>query len=686
MVQGKKGEYQKELSQLRARGFVRAKIDKKEVLLNTPIKLERNIKHDISIYVDRVIIKPSVRSRLLESLQIAIELAEGVVEIERHETAESQFFSTKFGCPKCGFSFKEIEPRSFSFNSQYGACPDCEGLGIKKEAVQALDEDAEEDSIDYFLETPCESCNGARLKKEFLSVHFNEKNIFEISSLNIQKCMDFFTKSLDTKHKEAIAKPILKEIISRLEFLNNVGLSYLTLSRSATTLSGGEAQRIRLASQIGSSLIGVLYILDEPSIGLHPRDNLKLIETMKHLRDNGNTVIVVEHDEETILMADYVVDIGPGAGIHGGQVLLASSPEELVKNKKSLTGQYLAQKNSIPLPKTLRTPKGYIEIKNAKGNNLKNIDVKLPLGNFICITGVSGSGKSTLILNTLYPSVVNFLNKKNEFYLCDSITGLENIDKIIHINQSPIGRTPRSNPATYTGLFGDIRALFANIPEAKAKGYSLGRFSFNVEGGRCENCFGDGSIRVTMNFLPDAYVLCEACQGKRYNPETLDIRYKDKNISDVLNMNIEEAVVFFDKIPNIKAKLQTLLDVGLGYIQIGQNAVTLSGGEAQRIKLAKELNKRATGKTIYILDEPTTGLHFEDVKKLIEILHKLVDSGNTVIVIEHHLDVIKQADYVIDLGPEGGDKGGNIVYQGTPEELSQTESSHTGQFLTKFFQ
>ncbi len=783
IVRGKKGEYQKELTELRSQGFVRARIDGTEVNLSGPLKLQKSLKHDISIYVDRLVLKPGIETRLADALEIATRLSTGLAEIFVTDEPKPRFFSTKFACADCGTSFPELEPRSFSFNSPHGACPACNGIGtedridatqvvpdpdlsIKDGAIQPVAQgtlpwkDAifkalsvkfkfdldkpfkklservqnvilygSKEELDFTAETrskkhtftqtfegvvpaleamwkeaetsseisemepyvayqPCGTCKGTRLQKEILFVTVNNKNISEFCELNIDDASAFVKKINLPKHKQIIATPILKEIDSRLSFLSNVGLSYLNLSRTAGSLSGGEAQRIRLATQIGSNLVGVLYILDEPSIGLHQRDNEKLIKTLEKLRDQGNSVIVVEHDEETIERADWVIDIGPGAGEHGGKIVFMGTPEALKKDPNSLTGQYLSHRVFVPMPEVRRkgSPDRVLKIKGAKEHNLKNVDLTITLGTLVVVTGVSGSGKSSLIIDTLMPALANRLRgNKNLLSKVDQIDGLEFIDKVVHVDQSPIGRTPRSNPATYTGLFGDIRSLFAELPEAKVRGYSASRFSFNVQGGRCEACSGDGTIKISMHFLPDVFVECEVCHTRRYNRETLEVMYRGKNIADVLAMTCENALAFFERVPSIRSKLQVLVEVGLGYIQVGQSAVTLSGGEAQRIKLAKELNRRATGKTIYILDEPTTGLHFDDVKKLLQILHSLVNQGNTVIVIEHNLDVIKQADQIVDLGPEGGNAGGKIVFQGTPEDICRREDSYTGKYLSKVF-
>ena len=786
IARGKKGEFQKELSEIRSQGFVRADIDGEEVSLSAPLKLKKSFKHDISIYIDRLVLKTGIESRLVDALEIANKLADGLIEIKYFEDKPtSRFFSTRYGCSDCGTSVTEVEPRSFSFNSPHGSCPDCSGLGslpkfdpalivpdgkmsILQGAIlpwaqktrswlekifQPLSEKYAFSLTDPFKDIPetaqniifygsgteeiefkakgwgathafkqkfegvipsleermgesessyeeselgqyityqdCPLCLGSRLKKESLFIYVGGKNIAEISQMPVGETLQFVESLKFGKKHAAIAEPILKEIISRLNFLINVGLSYLSLSRSAATLSGGESQRIRLATQIGSNLVGVLYVLDEPSIGLHQRDNDKLIRTLEGLRDQGNSVLVVEHDEETITRADFVVDMGPGAGEHGGEILFSGTPDLLMKETRGLTGQYLSGKMKIEIPHQRRTASDgrYLKLIGAKQNNLKNVTVNFPLGTLTCVTGVSGSGKSTLVIDTLLTALQLKLSGRTQaLHQLDGVDGIEHLDKVIYVDQSPIGRTPRSNPATYTGLFTDIRALFAGLPEAKVRGYTAGRFSFNVEGGRCQSCSGDGNLKITMNFLPDVYVQCEVCRGARYNRETLDVHYRGKSIADVLAMTVEQAALFFERVPQIKAKLSTLLDVGLGYLQVGQNAVTLSGGEAQRIKLAKELNRRATGRTIYILDEPTTGLHFEDVRKLVQILQTLVDHGNTIVVIEHNLDVIKQADYLIDLGVEGGKEGGQVLYQGVPEGLLKVKESYTGKYLKPILQ
>ncbi len=779
VVRGRKGEYKKLLENLRKEGFLRVKIDGELYSLEDGIELDKNKKHDISVIIDRLIVKPDIKTRLSDSVELALKLSEGLLIVEKYvgDKVEEHIFSENYACPICGFSFGEITPRFFSFNSPYGACPVCSGLGGKKEfdpdlildyeksisegaiipwgkeispyykilltnigkrlgfnldtplkfftenqlksllygvpfavEVNFSDwdiygyrhfeglinifmkryEETESEDVKNFYErfmvfSPCSECGGKRLRKEALSVFVGGKNIAEVSSLTLVELKDFLMNLSLTDRERIIASPILKEIIQRVNFLIEVGVDYLTLDRSASTLSGGESQRVRLATQIGSGLVGVIYVLDEPSIGLHPRDNERLIKNLKNLRDLGNTVIVVEHDEEIIRSADFIVDIGPGAGEKGGQVVVAGPLNEVIKHPDSLTAQYLRGERKIPIPVRRRNISGrWLEIKGAKARNLKNIDVKIPLNAFVCLTGVSGSGKSTLVEEIIYPALQKALHGKkvrSKYY--DEIKGTEYIDKVIVIDQSPIGRTPRSNPATYTNLFTEIRELFAQLPEAKMRGYKAGRFSFNVKGGRCEACKGEGMVKVEMLFLPDIYIPCEVCKGKRYNSETLEIKYKGKNIADVLDMSVEEALEFFENFPSIRRKLETLYDVGLGYIRLGQPATTLSGGEAQRIKLAAELSRKSTGKTFYILDEPTTGLHFADVEKLLNLLHRLVDAGNTVLVIEHNLDVIKTADYIIDLGPEGGDRGGEIVAEGTPEDVAMNDRTYTGQFLKR---
>jgi excinuclease ABC subunit A len=778
IVRGKKGEYRKELEDLRRDGFVRVRIDGQIRDLSDEIRLDKNKRHEIDVVVDRLVVKEGVEKRINDSLEIASHLSEGIVKVER-EGAAPIVFSQKFSCIQCGFSFPEITPRMFSFNSPVGACPGCGGLGTKRyfdpgliipnpglsvnegailpwkekeetflrpileglakqyrfdldapfsrlsKSVQHLllygsegekvsfrvkgkgkshlfrqefegvipemerrrkeQEEGDEELEEYMSVAPCPDCRGARLKKEVLSVKVGGKSIAEVTHLYVKEALNFLKRLELSPRSQKIAQGVLKEIEERLKFMIEVGLDYLTLDRTAATLSGGESQRIRLATQIGSSLVGVLYILDEPSIGLHQRDHLRLLGTLKRLRDLGNTVIVVEHDEETIRSADYVIDMGPGPGERGGEVVFTGSPEALVQAEHSLTGQYLSGKKFIPLPKQRRPVEGkYLVLRGATANNLKNIDVKIPVGVFTCITGVSGSGKSTLIIDTLYCLLAQQLYRLSQPCVSvQGIDGLEHVDKVIHVDQMPIGRTPRSNPATYTGLFQPIRDLFAQLPESRMRGFMPGRFSFNVSGGRCETCRGDGVLKVEMQFLPDVYVTCEECHGKRYNRETLDIRYKGRTISDVLEMTAEEADDFFQAIPAIRQKLQTLCDVGLGYLKLGQPATTLSGGEAQRIKLARELSKRETGRSVYILDEPTTGLHFADIQRLLEVLNRLTDRGNTVIVIEHNMEVIKSADYIIDLGPEGGENGGKVIGCGTPEELVQNPLSFTGQYLKK---
>ncbi|MBK9585270.1 MAG: excinuclease ABC subunit UvrA [Alphaproteobacteria bacterium] len=790
MVRGRKGEYRKEFKELQKKGFQRVKVDGTIYEIGDVPKLDKQIKHDISVVVDRLVIRhgkneeaQTLKTRLADSVETALQLAEGLVIAENADNGEQNLFSEKFACPVSGFTIPEIEPRLFSFNNPHGACPACDGLGEKNEFAEELvvpDDSksiaasaiepwsksfapfymqaleavatyygismktpwakldrtqkdiilfgsgkdiipvtytskndstwksnkpfegvinnlrrrilettsnlAREEMTKYQISTPCDSCEGKRLKPEALAVKIDARNIAEISVLSIEDALAWFSglpKILNNQQNQ-IADKILKEISERLGFLMNVGLDYLTLSRASGTLSGGESQRIRLASQIGSGLTGVLYVLDEPSIGLHQRDNNRLLETLRRLRDLGNTVIVVEHDEDAIRAADYLVDMGPGAGIHGGEIVAEGTPENVFKSKNSVTAQYMRGEREIPVPEKRRKGKKgqFIEIKGASGNNLQNVSVKIPLGTFTCITGVSGSGKSTLTIDTLYRAASRTLMKSKEHPLPhESIMGFEYCDKVIDIDQSPIGRTPRSNPATYTGAFTPIRDWFSGLPESKARGYGPGRFSFNVKGGRCEACQGDGVIKIEMHFLPDVYVQCEGCAGKRYNRETLEVKFKGKSIADVLDMSVEEAAEFFQAIPSIRDKMETLRAVGLTYIKVGQQATTLSGGEAQRVKLAKELSKRSTGKTLYILDEPTTGLHFEDVRKLLEVLHQLVDQGNTVVVIEHNLDVIKTADFLVDIGPEGGHKGGQIIGSGTPEDLCKNKKSYTGQYL-----
>lgn len=781
VVRGRKGEHSKLLEGIKKNGFVRVRIDNEIMDLSDEIKLEKNKKHNIEVIIDRLIVKEGIESRLSDSLETALKLAEGLVIVD--VIGGSQLlFSENFACPDCGISIGELSPRMFSFNNPYGKCPVCDGLGelmeisedlvipnpelsinegaiapwgkLKDDSWTSFVVKSMADHYGFSLDTPikdldknlvdmilygtkgekikvsmntsdrlyersnsiegvipnlerrfketssdyirneiqsymkvkkCHACNGARLRPESLAVTIGGLPINKLCDMPIRDEIRFFDELKLTQKELTIADQILKEIKSRLKFLMDVGLDYLTLSREAATLSGGESQRIRLATQIGSSLVGVLYILDEPSIGLHQKDNDRLLATLKNLRDIGNTLIVVEHDEDTIRAADYVVDVGPGAGVHGGYIVSQGTPEEVEQDPNSLTGDYLSGRKKIEIPEERRKRSGkFITIKGARENNLKGVTVSFPLGVFTCVTGVSGSGKSTLVNEILYKTIVKKLYRsKDEGGLHDSIEGVENIDKIINIDQSPIGRTPRSNPATYTGVFDYIRELFAQCPEAKLRGYKPNRFSFNVKGGRCEACSGDGIVKIEMQFLSDVYIPCEVCKGKRYNRETLEVKYKGKNIADVLDMTVEQAVEFFENIPRIKNKLQTLVDVGLGYIKLGQPSTELSGGEAQRVKLATELSRKSTGSTLYILDEPTTGLHMHDVKKLIDILQRLVDSGNTVVVIEHNLDVIKCADYIIDLGPDGGDRGGTIVAQGTPEQVAEVKESYTGQYLKR---
>jgi len=710
LVRGKKGEHRNIFADLRREGFVRARVNGFLRDLDEEIELDRNKKHTIEAVVDRLVIQEGIRPRLADSLELAMRLSQGLVTINVPEKGDL-LFSSRLACIECGVSYPEISPRIFSFNNPHGACPACSGLGTRLDhhydpvlertlgypygGLRALDRRYKEtessrvrEEIENLVEKlasvrPCPECGGARLRKESLAIKVGGLSIWEVTKFSVKEARGFFQGLVLSDKEMEIARRILKEIRERLGFLINVGLDYLTLDRPAATLSGGEGQRIRLATQIGSSLVGVVYILDEPSIGLHQRDNARLLETLKRLRDLGNTILVVEHDEETIRAADYVIDLGPGAGEAGGKVVAVGPPRAIIECKESLTGRYLSKELQIPVPTVRRPHDGrYLTIVGAREHNLKNIEVEIPLGVFTCITGVSGSGKSTLINEILRKALERRLyGAREEPGDHDRILGIEHIDKVIDIDQSPIGRTPRSNPATYTGVFSFIRELFALTPEARVRGYKPGRFSFNVKGGRCEACQGDGIIKIEMHFLPDVYVTCDVCGGKRYNRETLEIRYKGATIADVLDMTVSQALEFFQKIPPLQFKLRTLYDVGLGYIKLGQPATTLSGGEAQRVKLSRELGKRGTGRTLYILDEPTVGLHFADIQQLLEVLHRLTDGGNTVLVIEHNLEVIKTADHVIDLGPEGGDEGGYLVACGTPEEVARTEGSYTGQFL-----
>lgn len=785
IVRGRKGEYRKEFGELQKKGFQRVKVDGEFYLIEEVPALDKKLKHNIDVVVDRVVVRDGLQARLADSIETALSLSDGLLFAEDATSGEQSIFSANFACPVSGFTIEEIEPRLFSFNNPFGACPACDGLGTEmyfdeelvvpdrnlslqkgaiapwsnssspyykqtlkaitdhfgvsittpfvelpvkvqecilygsgKEQIEFAYDDglrsyktnkvfegiipnmerrfretdsnwAREELGKYQAVHPCGKCNGHRLKDEALAVKIDQLHVGEVSQMSIRQAAEWFNNvhaALSEKDQE-IAYRILKEINERLGFLNNVGLGYLTLSRGSGTLSGGESQRIRLASQIGSGLTGVLYVLDEPSIGLHQRDNDRLLETLKHLRDLGNTVIVVEHDEDAIRTADYLIDMGPGAGVHGGAVVACGTPDEVFQNMESLTAQYITGFKQVPIPKKRR--KGHsrqkLTVEGARENNLKNVSATIPLGTFTCVTGVSGSGKSTLVIETLWKSLNRSLMKAREHPgLHDRITGTQHLDKVIDIDQSPIGRTPRSNPATYTGAFTPIREWFAGLPEAKTRGYTPGRFSFNVKGGRCEACQGDGVIKIEMHFLPDVYVQCDQCKGHRYNRETLEVTYREKSIADVLEMTVDEAAEFFKAVPSIRDKMITLQKVGLGYIKVGQQATTLSGGEAQRVKLAKELSRRATGRTLYILDEPTTGLHFEDVRKLLEVLHTLVDNGNTVVVIEHNLEVIKTADWIIDIGPDGGDQGGEIVGMGTPEVISQEPRSYTGQYLLPY--
>ncbi|MEY8235737.1 excinuclease ABC subunit UvrA [Lachnospiraceae bacterium 66-29] len=786
VVRGRKGTHQKLFAQAKRSGYVRVQVDGNIYDLSEEIPLDKNIKHNIEVVVDRLVVKPGIEKRLTDSVENVLELAEGLMTVDVIG-GEPINFSQSFSCPDCGVSVDEIEPRSFSFNNPFGACPDCFGLGYKMEfdvdlmipdkslsiaqgAIQVMgwqsstdkgsftnailtalaekygfdldtpyeelpkkiqnvlingtngkelkvhykgqrgegvydvafeglirnvqrryretgSDNMKQEYEQFMRVTPCKTCGGQRLKREALAVTVSKKNIYEVTSMSIRNLQLFLQEMELTSQQQLIGAQVLKEIRARVGFLVDVGLDYLTLSRGTGTLSGGEAQRIRLATQIGSGLVGVAYILDEPSIGLHQRDNDKLLNTLRNLKDLGNTLIVVEHDEDTMFAADHIVDIGPGAGEHGGRLVAQGTAQEIMQSSESITGAYLSGKIKIPVPETRRKPTGFLKIKGAKENNLQNINVNIPLGVMTCITGVSGSGKSSLTNEILYKRLARDLNRARVIPgKHRTIEGIEQLDKVIDIDQSPIGRTPRSNPATYTGVFDQIRDLFAATPDAKAKGYAKGRFSFNVKGGRCEACSGDGILKIEMHFLPDVYVPCEVCGGKRYNRETLEVKYKGKSIYDVLDMTVEEALTFFENVPSIHRKIQTLYDVGLSYLKLGQPSTTLSGGEAQRIKLATELSRRSTGKTIYILDEPTTGLHFADVHKLTEILQRLAEGGNTVVVIEHNLDVIKTADYIIDMGPEGGDGGGTVIAKGTPEEVAKVEGSYTGKYIKKYLE
>jgi excinuclease ABC subunit A len=676
IVRGRKGEYRKELLDMRRAGYVRARVDGQQVELGQDITLDKQKKHTIEIVVDRLVMKPgeAMARRLADSVETSLKLAGGLVGV-LVDNGKLSLYSEKLACIRCGVSYPEITPRVFSFNSPHGACPACDGIGYAMAPDRPDDED-------FTLLEPCEVCKGARLRPGSLSVKVATRSIAEVTHLSVRAAADFFSSVKFTERELVIAHRILKEIRERLGFLVNVGLDYLTLDRAAATLSGGEGQRIRLATQIGSGLVGVLYILDEPSIGLHQRDNRRLLQTLLRLRDLGNTVVVVEHDAETMMAADHLLDMGPGAGTHGGQVIAQGTPNEVMGNLDSLTGQYLRGTHMVSLPRRQRKAKGLLSIVGATKHNLKGMTAKIPLGLLTCVTGVSGSGKSTLVLEVLFHSLSQLLyHKKPKIDGCKELLGADALDKVIDIDQSPIGRTPRSNPATYTGLFSFIRDLYSNLPESRVRGYKPGRYSFNVKGGRCEACQGDGLIKIEMHFLPDVYVTCEVCKGQRYNRETMEIHHKGKSIADVLNMTVDDAVEFFEHIPFIKRKLDTLHDVGLHYVRLGQSATTLSGGEAQRVKLSRELSKRPTGRTMYILDEPTTGLHFADVQRLLDVLDRLVEAGNTVVVIEHNLDVIKNADWVIDLGPEGGDRGGEIVAEGPPKEIAKSKRSYTGQVL-----
>ncbi len=676
IVRGRKGEYRKELLEMRKAGYVRARVDGKIVDLGEEISLDKQKKHTIEIIVDRLVMKSgdALMRRLADSVETSVKLTGGLVGVLT-EDGQTKLYSDRLACIRCGVSYPEVTPRVFSFNSPHGACPACDGIGYVMPPGCPEEED-------FTLLEPCTVCHGARLRPESLSIKLAKQSIAEVTSLSVRAAADFFHSLKFSDRELVIAHRILKEIRERLGFLVNVGLDYLTLDRAAATLSGGEGQRIRLATQIGSGLVGVLYILDEPSIGLHQRDNRRLLQTLLRLRDLGNTVVVVEHDAETMVAADHILDMGPGAGSQGGHVIAQGTPQQIMGDPDSLTGQYLRGIQTVSVPQRQRKARGTLYVVGAQKHNLKNVTARIPLGLLTCVTGVSGSGKSTLVLEVLFHSLSQLLyHKKPKIDGCKELRGVDALDKVIDIDQSPIGRTPRSNPATYTGLFGYIRDLYSNLPESRVRGYKPGRYSFNVKGGRCEACQGDGLIKIEMHFLPDVYVTCEVCKGQRYNRETLEILHKGKSIADVLNMTVDDALEFFEHIPLIKTKLQTLHDVGLHYVKLGQSATTLSGGEAQRVKLSRELSKRATGRTMYILDEPTTGLHFADVQRLLDVLDRLVEAGNTVLVIEHNLDVIKNADWIIDLGPEGGDRGGEIVAEGPPREIAKVKRSYTGQVL-----
>jgi excinuclease ABC subunit A len=675
IVRGRKGEYRKELAAARKAGFIRVRIDGTIRDLGEPIHLHKQQKHSIEIVIDRLLVKSetAVSRRLADSVETALKMAQGLVGVLT-EDAQVRLYSEHLACIQCGVSYSEISPRIFSFNSPHGACPQCDGMGYDSSNHLEGDE--------WTFEIPCKLCGGSRLKKESLAIKIGGLSIAEVTHLSVRNGLVFIGNLALTEREQMIGQRVLKEIRERLEFLLNVGLAYLTLDRPSATLSGGEGQRIRLATQIGSGLVGVLYILDEPSIGLHQRDHRRLLQTLLRLRDMGNTVVVVEHDAETMRAADYLLDLGPGAGVEGGYVVAHGPPSVVMAHSNSMTGHYLNGSRRVSLPFRSRQPKGFLTVVDAEKHNLQHVTVNFPLGLLTCITGVSGSGKSTLIVDVLFRSLgQGFSSKKPVFEGCRDIRGLEQLDKLIDIDQSPIGRTPRSNPATYTGLFSFIRDLFAQLPESRMRGYKPGRYSFNVKGGRCEACQGDGLIKIEMHFLPDIYVTCESCKGQRYNRETLDVTYKGKTIAEVLDMTVAEALEFFVNIPTIRSRLQTLSDVGLHYIKLGQSATTLSGGEAQRVKLSKELSKRPTGRTLYILDEPTTGLHFVDIQRLLDVLDRLVEAGNTVLIIEHNMDMIRNADWIIDLGPEGGDQGGRVIAEGTPVSIMQVSSSHTGQAL-----